>query len=49
MTSFAIQGLLEWGFIAVLAGLVFLVSVFALYLLVQVIRNPGRDPDRRRI
>ncbi len=48
MGAVAIQGVLEWAFIALLAGLVGVVSLFALFLLVQVVRNPGRDPKRRR-
>lgn len=37
-------GFLEWFFLLVLMGLTGAVSLFALFLLVNVFRNPGRKP-----
>ncbi|HXF73716.1 MAG TPA: hypothetical protein VNO79_14040 [Actinomycetota bacterium] len=38
----AIQGLLEWVFLGLLAALVGAVGLFALYLVAQLFRNPAR-------
>ncbi len=37
-------GLLEWSFIALVGGLTVLAGLFALYVLLQVFRNPSRRP-----
>jgi len=44
----AIQGFLEWFFVGLLVALVGVVGLFALYLVAQLVRNPGRKPKRRR-
>ena len=44
----AIQGFLEWFFVGLLVALVGIVGLFALYLAAQLLRNPGRQPKRRR-
>jgi hypothetical protein len=44
----AIQGFLEWFFVGLLAALVGIVGLFALYLAAQLVRNPGRHPKRHR-
>ena len=44
MRPLAIQGFLEWFFAGLLASLVGIVSLFALYVGVQLFRNPGRGP-----
>jgi hypothetical protein len=44
----AIQGFLEWFFVGLLVALVGVVGLFALYLATQLLRNPGRQPKRRR-
>ena len=41
------HGILEWFFLLVLLGLLGAVTVFAAFLVVQQIRNPGRAPRRR--
>jgi hypothetical protein len=38
------SGFLEWFFLLVLIGLTGAVGSFALFLLVNVFRNPGRKP-----
>jgi hypothetical protein len=38
------SGFLEWFFLLVLIGLTGAVGGFALFLLVNVFRNPGRKP-----
>lgn len=35
-------GLLEWSFIALVGGLTILAGLFALYVVLQVFRNPAR-------
>lgn len=35
-------GLLEWSFIALVGGLTVLAGLFALYVVLQVFRNPSR-------
>jgi hypothetical protein len=35
-------GLLEWSFIALVGGLTALAGLFALYVVIQVFRNPAR-------
>ena len=35
-------GLLEWSFIALVGALTVLAGLFALYVLLQVFRNPSR-------
>jgi hypothetical protein len=40
------SGFLEWFFLLVLVGLTGAVGTFALFLLVNVFRNPGRRPRR---
>ena len=40
-------GALEWAFVAILVGLVGAAGVFALYLVIQLFRNPTRNPSRR--
>jgi hypothetical protein len=42
MRVLAIQGFLEWFFAGLLGLLVLIVSVFALYVGLQLFRNPGR-------
>jgi hypothetical protein len=37
-------GLLEWSFITLVGGLTALAGVFALYVVIQVFRNPSRRP-----
>jgi hypothetical protein len=44
----AISGFLEWFFAGLLTLLVGLVGLFALFLFVQLFRNPGRQPRSRR-
>jgi tetrahydromethanopterin S-methyltransferase subunit B len=48
VTVLAIQGFLEWFFVGLLVALVGVVGLFALYLVAQLVRNPGRAPKRRR-
>lgn len=43
----AINGFLEWFFIALLTLLVVAVSVFGLFVAIQFFRNPGRAPRPR--
>ena len=43
----AIHGFLEWFFAGMLASLVGVVGLFALYVFVQLFRNPGRTGVRR--
>jgi len=43
----AIQGFLEWFFFAVLAILVGAVALFAVFVGVQLFRNPTRHPRAR--
>jgi hypothetical protein len=38
----ATWGFLEWFFVGLLAALVVIVGVFALYVFAQLFRNPGR-------
>jgi hypothetical protein len=40
-------GFLEWFFASMLTFLVFAVSGFALYITVQLFRNPSRHPRTR--
>jgi hypothetical protein len=44
----AINGFLEWFFIALLMLLVGAVSLFGLFVAIQFFRNPGRAPRARR-
>jgi hypothetical protein len=44
----AINGFLEWFFIGLLSLLVGAVSIFGLYMAIQLFRNPGRAPRSRR-
>ena len=37
-------GLLEWSFIVLVGGLTALAGLFALYVVLQVFRNPSRRP-----
>jgi hypothetical protein len=43
----AISGFLEWFFAGLLTLLVGAVGLFALFLFVQLFRNPGRQPRPR--
>ncbi|HEY7666668.1 MAG TPA: hypothetical protein VIE12_00945 [Actinomycetota bacterium] len=43
----AISGFLEWFFAGLLTLLVGVVGLFALFLFVQLFRNPGRTPRSR--
>lgn len=43
----AINGFLEWFFIALLTFLVAAVSLFGLFVAIQFFRNPGRAPRPR--
>jgi len=43
----AISGFLEWFFAGLLALLVGVVGLFALFMFVQFFRNPGRAPRSR--
>lgn len=43
----AISGFLEWFFAGLLTALVGIVGLFALYVFVQLFRNPGRTPRSR--
>jgi hypothetical protein len=43
----AISGFLEWFFAGLLAMLVGVVGLFALFVFVQLFRNPGRTPRTR--
>ena len=43
----AIHGFLEWFFAGLLTTLVGAVGLFALYVFVQLFRNPGRGNARR--
>jgi hypothetical protein len=47
-TMLAINGFLEWFFIALLTLLVGAVSLFGLFAAIQFFRNPGRAPRPRR-
>jgi hypothetical protein len=47
MTPLAIHGFLELFFAGLLAALLGAVGAFSLFLLMQLIRNPGRAPRRR--
>ena len=38
----AALGLLEWGFIALVGGMTALAGLFAVYVVIQVFRNPSR-------
>jgi hypothetical protein len=42
----AISGFLEWFFAGLLTALVGAVGLFALFVFVQLFRNPGRRPRR---
>ena len=44
----AINGFLEWFFLGLLSFLVGAVSLFGLYMAMQLFRNPGRSPRPRR-
>jgi hypothetical protein len=44
----AISGFLEWFFLGLLTFLVGAVSLFGLYMAIQLFRNPGRSPRPRR-
>jgi hypothetical protein len=46
MSVLAIQGFLEWFFVGLLVSLLGAVGLFALFVLVQLVRNPGRQPRR---
>lgn len=37
-------GILEWSFIALVGGMTALAGLFALYVVLQVFRNPSRRP-----
>jgi hypothetical protein len=43
----AIQGFLEWFFAGLLSVLVVAVGAFALFVGLQLFRNPGRQPRAR--
>lgn len=43
----AIHGFLEWFFVGMLAFLVLAVGAFALFIGLQLFRNPGRQPRTR--
>ena len=43
----AIHGFLEWFFAGMLSVLVIAVGVFALFVAVQLFRNPGRQSRTR--
>jgi hypothetical protein len=43
----AVNGFLEWFFIALLTLLVVAVSLFGLFAAIQFFRNPGRAPRPR--
>ena len=47
MAVVAIQGFLEWFFAGLLTLLVLVVSAFAGYVALQLVRNPGRGPRTR--
>jgi hypothetical protein len=47
MAIIAIQGFLEWFFAGLLASLVGVVTLFAIYVALQMFRNPGRGPGSR--
>jgi hypothetical protein len=40
----AINGFLEWFFLGLLSLLVVVVTVFALFMGIQLFRSPGRSP-----
>lgn len=40
----AINGFLEWFFLGLLSFLVVAVTLFALYMAIQLFRSPGRSP-----
>ena len=40
----AINGFLEWFFLGLLSFLVVAVTLFGLYMAIQLFRNPGRSP-----
>jgi hypothetical protein len=44
----AINGFLEWFFLGLLSFLVVAVTVFGLFMGIQLFRNPGRAPKARR-
>ena len=44
----AISGFLEWFFLGLLTFLVVAVTLFGLYMGIQLFRNPGRSPRVRR-
>ena len=48
MAVVAIQGFLEWFFAGLLAFLVLVVTLFAVYVALQLVRNPGRGSGVRR-
>jgi hypothetical protein len=48
MAFIAIQGFLEWFFAGLLASLVGVVTLFAIYVTLQMFRNPGRGPGSRQ-
>ena len=47
MTVLAIQGFLEWFFAGLLSLLVLIVTAFAGYVALQLLRNPGRGSPPR--
>jgi hypothetical protein len=47
VVSLASWGFLEWFFAAMLSGLVAAVGLFALFVAVQLFRNPARHPRTR--
>jgi hypothetical protein len=47
MAIIAIQGFLEWFFAGLLGFLVLVVSAFAGYVALQLVRNPGRGSRTR--
>jgi hypothetical protein len=44
----AINGFLEWFFLGLLSFLVLAVTVFGLFMGIQLFRNPGRSPRSPR-
>jgi hypothetical protein len=44
----AISGFLEWFFLGLLSFLVVAVTVFGVFMGIQLFRNPGRAPRARR-
>lgn len=44
----AIDGFLEWFFLGLLSFLVVAVTLFGLFMGIQLFRNPGRSPRPHR-